>query len=187
MSSSLANAKLENRDCISVYNERRLHCQKEIAMKNSIHFGILALVACLMAAAVTLSQSTSSSRSAEFDHTTVHVRDLQKSAEFYEKVFGLQQMKHPFNDTNHIWFRVGAHQQLHVVGGGSEAPMKDIEVHFALRVPSIPAFTAHLDQMQVKYRSFDGKGKITDRPDGVHQIYLQYLDGYCIEVNDNRF
>ena len=63
----------------------------------------------------------------------------------------------------------------------------DIEVHFAFRVPSIPDFTTHLDQMQVKYRSFDGSGKVTNRPDGVHQIYFQDPDGYWIEVNDNKF
>jgi hypothetical protein len=41
--------------------------------------------------------------------------------------------------------------------------------------------------MHVNYRSFDGSGKVTDRPDGVHQIYLQDLDGYWIEVNDDKF
>lgn len=156
-------------------------------MKSIIRFGLLVLLACLANTAV-FSQSGGSVNSAEFDHTTVHVRDLQKSANFYEKVFGLQQMKHPFHDTNHVWFRVGAHQQLHVVGDAKEASAsRDIEVHFAFRVPSIPDFTAHLDQIQVKYRSFDGSGKVTNRPDGVHQIYLQDPDGYWIEVNDNKF
>lgn len=156
-------------------------------MKSIIRFGLLVLLACLPNTAI-FSQSGGSANSAEFDHTTVHVRDLQKSANFYEKVFGLQQMKHPFHDTNHVWFRVGGHQQLHVVGDAKEASAsRDIEVHFAFRVPSIPDFTAHLDQMQVKYRSFDGSGKVTNRPDGVHQIYLQDPDGYWIEVNDNKF
>jgi lactoylglutathione lyase len=41
--------------------------------------------------------------------------------------------------------------------------------------------------MQVKYRNFAGNGKVTDRPDGVHQVYLQDPDGYWIEVNDNKF
>lgn len=157
-------------------------------MKNIIRFGLLVLLACLLTNTAIFSQSGGSVNSAEFDHTTVHVRDLQKSTDFYEKVFGLQQMKHPFHDTNHVWFRVGAHQQLHVVGDAKEASAsRDIEVHFAFRVPSIPDFTAHLDQMQVKYRSFDGSGKVTSRPDGVHQIYLQDPDGYWIEVNDNKF
>ena len=137
-------------------------------MTNIIRFGLPALLACLLTNTAILAQSGGSVNSAEFDHTTVHVRDLQKTANFYEKVF--------------------AHQQLHVVGDAKEASAsRDIEVHFAFRVPSIPDFTTHLDQMQVKYRSFDGSGKVTNRPDGVHQIYLQDPDGYWIEVNDNKF
>ena len=132
------------------------------------------------------SRSAAPSRS-EFDHTTVHVRDLQKSAEFYEKVMGLEQMAEPFKDGRHIWFRAGAHEQLHLAGGATEAVRQDIDVHFAFRVTSLTDFMAHLDTMKVKYRNFAGDGKATLRPDGVHQIYLQDPDGYWIEVNDNRF
>lgn len=123
----------------------------------------------------------------EFDHTTVHARDLQKSAEFYEKVLGLERIPHPFKDQQHIWFRIGPHQQLHMVGGAKEVSRNDIEVHFAFRVASVTEFAAHLDAMQVKYRNFAGDGKVTQRPDGVHQIYFQDPDGYWIEVNDDRF
>ena len=158
-------------------------------MKTNLRFFLLLSLACLLPAALLFSQTGASGKSAEFDHVTVHVRDLQKSAGFYENVFALERIPHPFKDANHIWFRIGAHQQLHVVGGASatESPARDIEVHFAFRVPSIPDFAAHLDQMQVKYRNFAGNGKVTDRPDGVHQIYLQDPDGYWIEVNDDRF
>lgn len=128
-----------------------------------------------------------SSQGLEFDHTTVHARDLQKSAEFYEKVLGLQRIPHPFKDQEHIWFRIGPHQQLHMVGGAKESSHNDIEVHFAFRVASVTDFAAHLDTMQVKYRNFAGDGKVTQRPDGVHQIYFQDPDGYWIEVNDDRF
>jgi lactoylglutathione lyase len=157
-------------------------------MKNKRQFVLFLSLACLVPAALLFSQSGAGSKSAEFDHTTVHVRDLQKSADFYEKVFGLERIPHPFKDANHVWFRIGAHQQLHVVGGAAEASAsRDIEVHFAFRVPTISDFTARLDQMQVKYRSIDGSAKVTNRPDGVHQIYLQDPDGYWIEVNDDKF
>ena len=124
----------------------------------------------------------------QLDHTTVYVRDLQKSGEFYEKVMGLETIPHPFKDERHIWFRAGAHEQLHVAGGATEAVNTNIDVHFAFRVASLADFTAHLDSMKVKYRDFaGGDGKVTLRPDGVHQIYLQDPDGYWIEVNDNKF
>jgi len=148
---------------------------------------LLLALACLLPASQLFAQAAPG-KSAEFDHTTVHVRDLQKSAHFYETVFGFERVPHPFKDSNHIWLRVGAHQQLHIVGGGAGNPAaSDIEIHFAFRVPSITDFMARLDQLQVKYQNFSGDGKVTVRPDGVRQIYLQDPDGYWIEVNDNKF
>jgi lactoylglutathione lyase len=133
------------------------------------------------------SQSGATRKLVEFDHSTVLVRDLQKSAEFYEKVFGLERISEPFKDGKHIWFRIGAHEQLHVVGGATDPVPQAIDVHFAFRVASLPEFMAHLDQMHVQYRNFMGEGKVTLRPDGVRQIYVQDPDGYWIEVNDGRF
>jgi len=146
----------------------------------------LLLLAASLTIALLPSRSAAPSRP-EFDHTTVHVRDLQKSAEFYEKVMGLEKIAEPFKDGRHIWFRAGAHEQLHVAGGATEAVRRDIDVHFAFRVASLADFTAHLDSMNVKYRNFAGNGKVTVRADGVRQTYLQDLDGYWIEVNENRF
>jgi len=118
----------------------------------------------------------------------VYVQDLQKSAEFYEKVMGLEKISEPFKDGKHIWFRVGAHGQLHVVGGATSATPHQIDVHLAFRVASLPDFMAHLDKMQVKYGSFKGDDRTpTARPDGVKQIYLQDPEGYWIEVNDDKF
>jgi lactoylglutathione lyase len=134
-----------------------------------------------------ISQSAAPGKSPELDHTTVHVRDLDKSAEFYEKVVGLQRIPEPFKDGRHLWFRTGAHEQLHVVAGATDIEPHDIEIHFAFRVASVPDFMAHLDQMKVKYRNFKGDGKVSARPDGVTQIYFQDPDGYWIEVNDNKF
>ncbi len=136
---------------------------------------------------VLFSQSGPPTKRPEFDHTTVHVHDLGKSGEFYEKVMGLEKIPEPFKDGRHIWFRIGAHNQLHLAGGATDIPRQEIDVHFAFRVASLTDFMAHLDQMRVKYRSFNGAGKVTLRPDGVHQIYLQDPDGYWIEVNDDRF
>jgi lactoylglutathione lyase len=148
--------------------------------------GILSL-ALLLSGSFLFSQSPAPSKPPEFDHIAIHVRDLAKSADFYEKVIGLEKIADPFQDGRHIWFRLGPHSQLHVVGGATEIPVQPIDNHFALRVPSLTDFTARLDKAQVKYRSFTGEGKVTTRPDGVHQTYLQDLDGYWIEVNDGTF
>jgi lactoylglutathione lyase len=124
----------------------------------------------------------------QFDHTALHVRDLQKSSEFYAKVMRLEKMPEPFKDGRHIWFRIGPHDQLHVIAGATDATEHPIDVHLAFRVSSLPEFMTHLNQMQVSYRSFKGDDKtVTVRPDGVKQVYLQDPDGYWIEVNDVKF
>lgn len=147
------------------------------------------LTVLLLAAFMSLSQSGQVSKAAEFDHTTVYVRDLQKSADFYEKVLGLQRISEPFKDGRHVWFRIGAHDQLHVVSGATEAMKHDVNVHLAFRVSSFSDFVSHLDQMEIKYRkSIREEDKGTSvRPDGVHQVYFHDPDGYWIEVNDDRF
>src|SRR6266481_6050338 len=78
------------------------------------------------------SQSAAANRP-ELDHTTVFVRDLQKSVDFYEKVVGLEKIPDPFKDGRHIWFRMGAHEQLHVVAGATEIAQHNIEIHTAFR------------------------------------------------------
>ena len=155
--------------------------------KSRVRSSFLLSLACLVLCASVLSHSGATKKSVEFDHTTVLVRDLQKSADFYEQVFDLERISEPFKDGKHVWFRVGGHEQLHVVGGAVDAVQQGIDVHFAFRVASLTDFIAHLDQMQVQYRNFKGDGKVTLRSDGVRQIYLQDPDGYWIEVNDDKF
>ena len=149
----------------------------------------LCLLGCFSPGLLSVSQSSPVDKRAEFDHSTVYVRDLQKSADFYEKVLGLERIPEPFRDGRHVWFRIGPHDQLHVVSGATEAKTQDINVHLAFRVRSFSDFVSHLDQASIKYRKSirdESKGSSV-RPDGVHQVYFQDPDGYWIEVNDDRF
>ena len=154
---------------------------------NKIRFALVVIAGLIPGLSV--SQSGTSGKPAEFDHSTVYVRDLQKSAEFYEKTLGLERIAEPFKDGRHVWFRIGPHDQLHVVSGATEAMKHDVNVHLAFRVASFNDFVSHLDQMAIKYRkSIREKEKGTSvRPDGIHQVYFQDPDGYWIEVNDDRF
>ena len=141
----------------------------------------------LLAGSLLLSQTAPAAKPPEFNHIAIYVVDLQKSAEFYEKVIGLEKIPEPFHDGRHVWFRMGEHSQLHVVSGAKEVAAHEIDLHFSFRVASVPDFIARLDKAGVKYRSFKGDGKTTARPDGVTQIYFQDPDGYWIEVNDDKF
>ena len=84
--------------------------------------------------------------------------------------------------------KLGAHDQLHVIGGATEVAKQDMDVHMSFRVPSLADFVNRLDQMRVKYVNSKGEEReITVRPDGVKQVYFQDPDGYWIEVNDDKF
>jgi lactoylglutathione lyase len=153
--------------------------------KTTITFAISA--ATFLAGSLLYSQSAPPPKVLEFDHTTIHVQDLQKSAAFYEKFLGFERIPDPFKDNKHLWYRIGPHQQLHVVGGATAPVHHEMDLHVAFRVASVPDFIARLDAAHIPYRDFDGNKKVTDRPDGVHQIYFQDPDGYWLEINDSRF
>lgn len=123
-----------------------------------------------------------------FNHTTIYVTDLARGADFYARVIMLDTIPEPFHDHRHAWFKMGEHSQLHVVSGAKEDIPHDVNIHLAFSVSSLPDFMKHLDQLGVKYGSFQGEtGKIAIRPDQVQQIYFQDPDGYWIEVNNDRF
>jgi lactoylglutathione lyase len=123
-----------------------------------------------------------------FNHLTVYVVDLKKSADFYEKVFQLEVITEPFHDNKHVWFKMADHGQLHVVSGAKESVPHDINMHLAFTVPDLQAFMKRLDGLNVKYGNWAGDPKqVQVRPDKIDQIYLQDPDGYWIEVNNDKF
>ncbi len=148
------------------------------------------MIACvLLLAAVMLGEPSADDKvRPAIDHSALYVRDLPKSADFYEKVMRLERMPDPFKDDRHVWFRLGPTQQLHVIGGATTPRENEINVHLAFRVADLAAFMQHLDQMHVDYRGLRTAGKAPNvRTDGVKQIYFQDPDGYWIEVNDAHY
>ena len=122
------------------------------------------------------------------NHLTVYVVDLAKSAAFYKNVMQLQEIPEPFHDNRHVWFSMGEHTQLHVVSGAKEMVPHDINIHLAFTVPSVENFAKHLDSLNIKYGNWAQTSKDPQvRPDGIKQIYFQDMDGYWIEVNDDKF
>ena len=72
-----------------------------------------------------------------FNHLTIYVVDMNKSADFYEKVIGLERIPEPFHDNSHIWEKIGEHSQLHILQGAKEVSPHDINIHLAFTVFSI--------------------------------------------------
>ena len=120
-----------------------------------------------------------------FNHQALHVRDLPKSAAFYEQVLGLKRIPDPFKDDRHVWFDIGNGIELHVIGGATSVGPQDLKVHMGFSVVSVDAFVRHLDSLEVRYvNSRSVERQVTIRRDGVKQVYFQDPDGYWIEVND---
>ena len=129
-----------------------------------------------------------SAQSPQFNHTTIYVVDMNKSADFYEKVMMFKRIPEPFHDNRHIWLKIGEHNQLHIVQGAKEITNHDINIHLAFTVPSVENFAKHLDEHNIKYGNWAQDTKTPQvRPDSIKQIYLQDPDGYWIEVNDDKF
>jgi lactoylglutathione lyase len=158
---------------------------KTSLMKNS--FQGLLLIFSIFASASTNGQNTSMHQ-AKLNHIAIYVVDLQRSAGFYRNVIGLDTIPEPFHDGKHVWFRTGPGNSLHVISG-AEAPKEYFKAnHLCFSVVSMDAFTGMLKKKNIPFEDFTStkNNKVTIRPDGVKQIWLQDPDGYWIEINDAK-
>ncbi len=133
------------------------------------------------------SQNVSAVNQPVFNHAALCARNLKKTADFYSTVLQLKKIHHPFNDTLHVWFKIGEGLALHVIQGDCPETVHDIGIHLCFSVASLDAFMKHLDTLNVKYGNWTGEPKkVQLRADGVHQIYFQDPDNFWIEVNDAK-
>lgn len=119
------------------------------------------------------------------NHIAVHVSDLKKSMDFYQNVLALEEIDEPFKDGLHAWYNIGGGAALHLI----EAPniIKDVSKvnHLCFSIPDMAAFVENMKLKNYPFESWAGeKGEITNRVDGVKQIYIRDPDGYWLEIND---
>ena len=151
--------------------------------KGSIALGILIFAFAMPD--LCLAQNGKTANQPVFNHAALCAKNLKKTADFYSTVLQLQKIHHPFNDTLHVWFKIGEGLALHVIQGDCPANVHDIGIHLCFSVPSLDGFIHHLDQLNVSYGNWTGEPKkVQLRADGVKQIYFQDPDGFWIEVND---
>ncbi len=119
------------------------------------------------------------------DHYAINVTSLEKSVSFYQDIFGLIEIKNG-TELDHIrWFRLGTSEELHIIQVDSLDKKLPKGVHLALRTKDFEGFRKSLLKKNIPYSDWPGKeNKVSIRPDGVKQLYLQDPDGYWIEVND---
>ena len=121
------------------------------------------------------------------NHIAVYVVDLKISTAFYKDIVGLDTIPEPFRDGRHTWFSVGVKSHLHVISGATAKTAHDKNAHLCFSVASVPEFVKVLVKNNVEYENWAGeKMAITNRVDGVKQIYFKDPDGYWVEINDAK-
>ena len=113
----------------------------------------------------------------QLDHVALHVRDVQRSCEFYERVLRLEPIARPAFTFPGAWFRLGERQELHLIGD-RDSPVNSHTRgnHYALLVDNMDEWEQHLQQVGIGYVP----RRI--RPDGAYQIYVADPDGHFIEL-----
>ena len=133
------------------------------------------------------SQKIYSQQKVLLNHIAVYVVDLKISTAFYKDIIGLDTIPEPFHDGRHTWFSVGVKSHLHVISGATAKTAHDKNAHLCFSVASVPEFVKVLEKNKVEYENWAGeKMAITNRVDGVKQIYFKDPDGYWIEINDAK-
>ena len=143
-------------------------------------------IALIVASLFTCSKSYSQSK-VMLNHIAVYVVDLKISTAFYKDIVGLDTIPEPFHDGRHTWFSVGVKSHLHVISGATSKTEHDKNAHLCFSVPSVADFIKVLDKNKIEYENWAGqKMAVTNRVDGVKQIYFKDPDGYWVEINDAR-
>jgi lactoylglutathione lyase len=148
-------------------------------MKKFISVSIIALLFATTASA--------QKGSARINHLAIFVQDIKKSAFFYQEIVGLDSIPEPFHDGKHVWLKIGPGASLHIIEGASQKKEYFKNNHICFSVPSVEKFVEALRKNNISYEDVSGKkNSISNRVDGVKQIWLQDPDGYWIEINDAK-
>ena len=119
-----------------------------------------------------------------FNHLALSVADVDRSAEFYKDVLGLEEITNRTKMEGIRWFSFNEGKELHLISVIKEKVTINKAVHFALTTPDFDNFVKILESKDIKYSDWLGtEGKINIRADGIKQIFFQDPDGYWIEVN----
>ncbi|OOG78666.1 VOC family protein [Algoriphagus sp. A40] len=120
------------------------------------------------------------------NHIAVHVSNLKKSMDFYQNVLALKEIEEPFKDGIHAWYDIGGGSALHLIEVKDVPKEKSKVNHLCFSIPDMESFVENMKAKNYPFESWAGeKGVVTNRVDGVKQIYIQDPDGYWLEINDN--
>ena len=152
-------------------------------MKNKPFF----CIAVLLVVVQQYSCAQNTKPTASLNHIAFYVVDLKTSTAFYQNIVGLDSIPEPFHDGRHTWFSVGPKSHLHLIQGAKGKIDHEKNTHLCFTVPSVEAFIPILKKNNIEFENWAGeKGAVTNRVDGVKQIYFKDPDGYWLEINDAK-
>ena len=112
----------------------------------------------------------------EINHVALHVVDVEKSVAFFGEVLGLKRIARPQMNVPGAWFRIGATQQLHLIGGRVQPVDSAIRGdHVAMEVDDVAAW-------EVQLRGFGVECAVWPRPDGATSIFVKDPSGHVVEL-----
>lgn len=117
-------------------------------------------------------------KTTQLNHVALHVADVEKSCRFYGDLLKLEPMPRPAFSFPGAWFRLGADQELHLIGNRDKPTVgaHSRGNHWALLVDDMDAWETYFRQQGVEYTPR------RTRPDGAFQIYIYDPDGHCLEL-----
>jgi catechol 2,3-dioxygenase-like lactoylglutathione lyase family enzyme len=134
--------------------------------------------ACATPAAAPSRPPAIQSRIQRIDHVALHVRDLQKSADFYRSVFGFE----PVNQWSNAWLigRGPCRLGLYVVPNATSVPDPPSSLvmdHYAFLTDDagLTSFIQHLDALSIAHQPLKDNGILKS-------VFFNDPDGYEIEV-----
>lgn len=120
-----------------------------------------------------------------FNHMALSVKDVNRSVEFYTKLFQLTEITNRSAIEGIRWISLSEGKELHLISVVKEPITLNKAIHLSLATKNVDAFEKRLIAMKIAYSDWPGKpNTVNIRADGIKQIYFQDPDGYWLEVNN---
>ena len=120
------------------------------------------------------------------NHASFQVRNLERSAQFYQEVLLLPEIECGAGKAHIRWFGIGNGQSVHLIEGDIGKTFVKMSTHLCISTTDFEGTVRHMREKGAAFCNLAGEqGKEHTRADGVRSLYLQDPDGYWIEVNED--